>query len=146
MQQKFGIKQFAVAFLACVAAYLLLFYGLEHLRNRRGPWEVRFTAEAGSPAIVINQPALGIHDVRMTFPAATTTNSNADATLLFAQARSVPFVVPYGTCVFQDTTSLPGTVVLQLFGHEIQLLPRVLTIDGKEHAWQPDATIPLEGK
>jgi hypothetical protein len=43
--------------------------------------------------------------------------------------------VPFGKCVFLDTTFLPGTVVLDLFGHEVQLLPRVLTIDHVEHAW-----------
>jgi len=34
-----------------------------------------------------------------------------------------------------DTTFLPGTVAFQLFGHEIELLPRVLIIDHEEHPW-----------
>jgi hypothetical protein len=28
-----------------------------------------------------------------------------------------------------------------LFGHEIELLPRVLVLDHAEHAWRPDAVI-----
>jgi hypothetical protein len=43
--------------------------------------------------------------------------------------------------VFQDTTFLPGTVVIQTFGHEIQLLPRVLTLDRAEHPWRPGEVI-----
>jgi hypothetical protein len=44
-----------------------------------------------------------------------------------------------------DTTFLPGTIVFDLFGHEIQLIPRVLRIDGKEIPWQSNATIPVTG-
>ena len=42
-----------------------------------------------------------------------------------------------------DTISLPGTVTFQMFGHEIELLPRVLTIDRQEYPWRPEATISL---
>jgi hypothetical protein len=34
-----------------------------------------------------------------------------------------------------DTTFLPGTLAFNLLGHQIQLIPRVLTIDGKEMPW-----------
>ncbi len=46
---------------------------------------------------------------------------------------------------FMDTTSLPGTVVLKLFGHEIQLMPRVLTVDKKERPWRSEETLALPG-
>jgi hypothetical protein len=46
--------------------------------------------------------------------------------------------------VFLDTTFLPGTVALSLFGHEVQLLPRVLTIDKVEKAWRSGETISLQ--
>jgi len=55
----------------------------------------------------------------------------------------VPYEVPFGTCVFMDTTFLPGTVTLRLYGHEIELLPRVLVIDQQEHPWISDSTITL---
>jgi len=42
-----------------------------------------------------------------------------------------------------DTTFQPGTVVFTNFGHEIQLLPRVLTIDKVERPWQSGTTIDL---
>ena len=55
----------------------------------------------------------------------------------------MPYEVPFGKCVFMDTTFLPGTVTFELFGHEIELLPRVLIIDRQEHRWQSDAVIVL---
>ena len=35
-----------------------------------------------------------------------------------------------------DTTFLPGTLTFQFFGHEIELLPRVLVLDRQEHPWR----------
>jgi hypothetical protein len=47
-----------------------------------------------------------------------------------------------------DTTFLPGTVTFQIFGHEIELLPRVLIIDHQERPWLANGSItlhPLQG-
>ena len=49
--------------------------------------------------------------------------------------------IPFGEIVFQDLTFLPGTVTLNLFGHEVELLPRVLIIDKEEHAWKTGAVV-----
>ena len=43
--------------------------------------------------------------------------------------------------IFQDPTFLPGTVTLRQFGHEIELLPRVLIIDKKEIPWRAGKTV-----
>jgi hypothetical protein len=43
-----------------------------------------------------------------------------------------------------DTTFLPGTLTLQVFGHEIELLPRVLVVDLKEHSWHSFELLSLE--
>ena len=69
--------------------------------------------------------------------------TNVTQTLEFSQARAVPFDVPFGKCVFLDPLFLPGTVTFEMFGHEIQLLPRVLTIDKVEHPWRNGETIRL---
>jgi hypothetical protein len=55
--------------------------------------------------------------------------------------QPVPYEIPFGKCVFMDTTFLPGTMVFDLFGHEIQLIPRVLTIDKTEIPWRSDANL-----
>ena len=135
------LRQLGVAFTVALAAYVGLFCGIEGCRARRGPWQVTFTnSVAGAPMLAVNQPKLGITNVHLLF-AGVSASTNPSVTLKFAQARPVPFDVPFGKCVFLDTLSLPGTVVLDLFGHEVQLLPRVLVIDRVEQAWRSASTL-----
>jgi len=129
--------------LALVAVgYFCVFHFIERRRVAKGPWVVTFIAEGGDPAMVVNQPTLDIRDVRLVF-AGERGATNTSQSLEFSEARSVPFAVPFGQCVFLDTLFLPGTVTFEMFGHQIQLLPRVLTIDHVEHAWRSHETIPL---
>lgn len=131
-----------VPFLVAVLVYVFFYTGIEHRRMRRGPWEVVFTNNAaGAPELVINQPKLAITNLQITFPGESNVVASQTATMEFSQPRVVPYQLPFGKCVFMDTTFLPGTIVFYLFGHEIQLIPRVLTIDGKEIPWQSNATI-----
>ena len=177
-------KHFILAFVLALAGYVVCYQIIEHRRTRNGPWQVAFTAGAqGVPAIVINQPKLGITNVQIRFaelpplePALETDGplstprgermpkaeeeaaqglkaripsgnslpaTNSPVTLVFNQPKPVPYEVPFGNCVFMDTTFLPGTITFQFFGHEIELLPRVLVIDRQEHSWRPDTTIAL---
>ena len=141
-------KHFVLAFLLALAGYIVFYQLIEHRRIRNGPWLVTFATSAeGIPAIVINQPRLAITNVQISFSGETLPGTNSSVTLVFGQPKPVPYEVPFGNCVFMDTTFLPGTVTLQLFGHEIELLPRVLVIDRQEHMWRPDITIALpQGK
>jgi hypothetical protein len=129
-------------FAAVALGYLVLFHLIEARRVAKGPWRITFSARGGAPTLLVNQPALGIRDVQIVFAAAQAA-TNALQTVEFDQARTVPFELPFGRCVFLDTTFLPGTVVLEVFGHEIQLLPRVLTINRVEQPWQSGARIEL---
>ena len=139
------LKHFLLAFIIALPLYLIAYGWIEHRRVRNGPWEVRFTIESETPAIIINQPKLQIQNVRIFFPGQDIT-TNFSETLTFAQPRQWPYPVPFGKVIFMDTTFLPGNVTLELFGHEIQLLPRVLTIDRKEIPWQSNTNIPLSRK
>ena len=138
------LKHVLVAFGIALLVYAVSYTAIEHRRNRTGPWQVTFTSVTASvPAILINQPALGITNVQLAFVGELNSPSIGPVTLQFGEARRVPFEVPFGKCVFLDTTFLPGTVALSLFGHEVQLLPRVLTIDKVERAWRSGETISL---
>jgi hypothetical protein len=135
-------KHFILAFVIALVLYAVAYSMIEHQRTKKGPWQVIFTNDiSGIPAIIINEPKLGISNVKITFPneQAPATNS----TVIFDPPRQVPFDVPLGQCLFLDTTFQPGTVVLNLFGHEIQMIPRILTIDKHEYPWQSELTIPL---
>lgn len=138
------LKQVLLVFAAAIVLYAVSYSWIEHRRSRNGPWEITFTQpKAGGAQVIINQPALGITNVQIDLVGAAVAATNMNLTLRFADARPVPFAVPLGQCVFQDTTFLPGTVVLNLLGHEVQLIPRVLTIDGKEHSWNSGTLISL---
>src|SRR5258708_5713870 len=137
-------KHFILTFLIALAVYAVFYYGIEHRRTRKGPWQVAFKrSETGEPTFVIDQPALGISNVRIQFAAETLFATNLPVTLAFSQPREVPYNLPFGRCVFMDTTFLPGTVTFQLFGHEIELLPRVMIIDHEEHAWRSGEVLTL---
>ena len=141
-------KQAVAVFIVALAFYIIAFHAIEDRRTRNGPWLIAFTNNAaGAPAILVNQPRLAITNVLIAFSEATNTpNKNAEKSLALAQPREVPFELPFGKCVFMDATSLPGTLVFDVFGHEIQLLPRVLTIDNVEQPWRSEWQITLAAK
>lgn len=134
--------QFILLFGFVLVGYALVFGWIERRRVVKGPWEVTFTAEAGHAQLVINQPTLNIRDLLIIFPDVVAP-SNTVERVTFTKARATPYPVPFGQCVFQDLVFLPGTVTLQMFGHEIQLLPRTLTLDKSEHSWRSGETIEL---
>ena len=141
MKSDGALRHFVLAFLLALVCYAIFYFSIEHRRTRKGPWEITFTnGPGGAPALVINQPRLSITNVQIIFPDEPRPAFGSFGTLNFAQARAVPYDVPFGKCIFQDTTFLPGNVTLQLYGHEIQLLPRVLMIDRQEHPWLSGST------
>jgi hypothetical protein len=141
-------RHFITAFLIAGAVYFLAYNFIEHRRLRHGPWTLDFTTNAaGIPEVVINQGPLGLTNIQMVFP-----NERVPEGFLpgdpksFANPKPVPYPLPFGKCVFMDTTFLPGTLTLNLFNHEIELLPRTMIIDHDEHAWKPGETISLTGQ
>jgi len=138
------LKHFILAFVLAVICYAFFYNSIEHRRTRKGPWKVAFTnSPEGWPQMVINQPRLAITNVEINFAEEQAPASLELRTLQFAQPQPVPYDVPFGKCVFMDTTFLPGTVTFQVFGHEIELLPRVLIIDHQERPWFPSNSITL---
>ncbi|HEV2207501.1 MAG TPA: hypothetical protein VG167_01925 [Verrucomicrobiae bacterium] len=142
------MKHFVLAFLLALVFYAVFYEAIESARTRKGPWVVTFTTSTSSnvPTLVISQYRLAITNVQICFPEQQAPSSNALGTMIFAQPQPVPFPVPFGRCVFMDTTFLPGTVSFQLYGHEVELLPRVLFIDRQERPWLSDSEITLHPK
>jgi hypothetical protein len=138
------LRHVVYAFLIALVIYVIFYFGIENRRTHNGPWKVSFVNETNTPTLIINQPTLNITDLRIIFPNDTPTNTFTNVpSLTFDQPREWPFDVPFGQCVFEDTTFLPGTLAFKILGHEVQLMPRVLTIDRREYAWQSHATIAL---
>lgn len=136
-----SIRSVTLFFFLVFGLYLIAFYGIEYLNHRQGPWEVAFqTNEAGRPSLVVSQPALKIQDVRIEFPDEQTTHTNLQQTVLFERPRKK---VPFGKKIYEDLRTLPGVVTFDLFGHEIELLPRVLYVNKREVPWRSNTTIEL---
>ena len=138
------MKHFILAFVLAVICYAFFYHNIEHRRTRKGPWKVAFTnSPEGWPQMIIDQPKLAITNVEINFPEEPAPSTHNLRSMLFSQPEPVPYEVPFGKCVFMDTTFLPGTVTFQVFGHEIELLPRVLIIDHQERPWRPSNSITL---
>lgn len=135
-------------FLIPLGMALLIYFGgfftVEFLRHRKGPWEVHSTTTNNVPAVVVNQPALGIRNVMVVLDGETPPPGFAPSTQTYDGPREVPFDVPFGRVVFLDMTFLPGTVTLDLEGHAIELLPRALLINGEEFPWESNKTHHLD--
>lgn len=135
-------KHFAAAFGIALLGYIVVFTWIENRRVRNGPWEVTFQNSAGELELVINQHSEAIRDVRIRFAGAPL-GTNLSQTIQFTAGRKVPFDVPFGRCVFLDPLFLPGKVVLEIAGHEIQFMPRALLINGTDHPWSSARLISL---
>ena len=61
-------------------------------------------------------------------------------TVLFDRPRKP---APFGKVIYEDLTQLPGVVTFDLFGHEIELLPRVLVVNKRQIKWNSQASIEL---
>ena len=141
MQSGFSARSITIFFVGVLLLYLGAFYGCEHVRARKGPWEVQFITDAtGRPSVVVYQPKLGISAVEILFSDEQVTTTNLSERVAFRR----PFTpTPFGKEIYEDLTFLPGVVTFDFFGHEIELLPRVLIANKKEIPWRSDSTIEL---
>lgn len=120
------------AFLAATVFYVAGFALNEYLRQRHGPWEVEFTSTRdGDPQLIIRQPHLGIGAASIAFPGANPASLN-DTTIRFETPRTP---LPFGRVIYDDLTFLPGVVTMEVFGHEIELLPRTLYVNRRPIPW-----------
>lgn len=144
MQRRRLLFQLILLFAAVLIGYVSIFGWIERRRVVNGPWTVTFAAEAGHLRLTVNQATLGVSNIVITFPDAVAP-SNELSRIEFTKARSAPYPVPFGECIFQDLLFLPGTVTLKMFDHEIQFMPRTLTLDKVEFPWRRSETIELRG-
>src|SRR5688572_18204805 len=139
-------KHFALAGVFALVLYAASYSFIEHMRQRKGGWQVTFASDnAGQPEVTVDQPALSLTNVQFRFIGEKIAATNFQKTILFDSPITN---VPFGQVIFIDTTFLPGTVTFEIFGHEVQLLPRVLIVNKREVPWQANRAIELtpEGK
>jgi len=133
-------KHAGIAFAVTLCAYVFFYACDSHLRTKNGPWVVDFQISTNQePLLVINQEKLGIHDVRVLLSGEKATNT--PGTVRFESPAHLE--TPYGRVRFHDLTYLPGTITLDVFGHEIEMLPRTLVFNTREQPWKNNTTFTL---
>jgi hypothetical protein len=139
-------KQALAVLGVCAVLYFGGFWAMQHWRARRGPWVVTFqTSGEGFPQLTIAAPGLGVSNVLVVFPGTNLPPRGDVVTVTFDDPTRVA-AVPFGRVKFLDTTFLPGTVTFELFGHEIELLPRTLIVNKREHPWRNGERIELSAR
>lgn len=134
-------RHLAIAFGLALGMYGVIFMLDQGVRTRKGPWEVRFGMNgAGFAMITVDQPRVGVTNVQVVFVGETATNGGR---LVFSKPQQA---VPFGKVKFEDLTYLPGSVAFDFFGHEVELLPRTLYLNKKEHAWKSGAVFELKAE
>ena len=141
MKSGFSAKSIILLFVAVLALYFVVFQGIEYSRKRKGAWEVTFLTDAGGiPSIAVYQPKLGISSVEIIFSGERASSTNLSARAIFDRPKKP---VPFGKVIYEDLTFLPGVVTFDFFGHEVELLPRVLIVNKREIPWRSDSVVEL---
>ncbi len=138
-------KTLLVIGLVTLICYIAAFSWMENKRRKNGPWQITFTHVDNAPTLVINHAKLGLTNITISF-AEGAVPTNLPQTVSFQHGQIAPLELPFGQCIFLDTLYLPGTVTCEMFGHEIQLLPRTLTIDRVEYPWRAGEKILLTNR
>jgi hypothetical protein len=132
------LKHLGICAVIAVVFYVAAFGWIEHRRTFNGPWEAAFRADAaGTPTLRISQTNLHISQTIL-FAGQTVRPAPFSRTIVFGLT---PTNLPFGELLYEDPTFLPGSVTMRLFGHTVELLPRVLTVDKKEYPWRTGAVI-----
>lgn len=135
-------RHLAIGFGLAIIVYAAFFSCDQRLRKRKGGWEVTFgTNVSGFAALKVNHSDLGVTNVQITFRGETVTNINVTGRVVFDRPQQA---IPFGKVKFEDLTYLPGSVAFDFFGHEVELLPRTLYLNKKEHAWKSGAVFELQ--
>ncbi len=136
-------KILLIAFVFALVIYLPTFGLMQSCRTSKGPWHVQFSTDtAGTPALLIEHPRLNVSQ-KLIFPDQKISQTNLAQPFVFDDPTKTN--APFGDIVFEDLTFLPGTVTFNFFGHEVELLPRVLIIDKQEHPWKSGEAISVTG-
>lgn len=142
---RFPIRPVLIFFAVLIPVYLLVYAWIEGRRVRQGPWVLRFETAPGTrqPSLTIRHEGLGIQSALLRFPAEVVPEGiPTGAVELILNKPELP--LPFGKRVSEDLMFLPGVETMDLFGHEVELAPRVLVVDRKEIPWQPSFTLDLD--
>jgi hypothetical protein len=131
-----------ITFTAALVFYLIAYSWLTRRQTSHGPWQVWFTNDsAGVPELVIQQTNRALSNVHVRFAGETLGATQQNGFVEFTKPQKP---TPFGKVIYDDLMFLPGTVTLDCFGHEVELLPRTLVLDRKAVGWTNNAMHTLD--
>ncbi len=129
-------------FVTVMVLYATLYFATGLWRERRGPWVLTFDkSPSGNPRLTISQENLGVRNVQIL--ALQQEPLPADFKPVTIHFKSPGDQPGFGKLLFTDLTVLPGVITLDVFGHEVELLPRTLVINRKLIPWSERQEIRL---
>lgn len=135
-------KQILIVFIVSLAAYIGFYQFDKWTRLHHGPWQATFASENGVPSLTVSETNLKISGVKIAFPGEAATNPTTPITVTFDDVTKTN--LPFGKVIFHDLTYLPGTMTMNFFGHEIELLPRTLVVNRKPVPWENGRVITVK--
>ena len=130
-------KSVVLTFVVATVFYLIAYSWLSKRQTGKGPWQVTFnTAPDDAPQIMVNQPSIGITNVIVRFGGEHLNPTNRTGSVSFAKPRQR---TPFGRVAYDDLMFQPGIVVLDCFGHLVEMAPRTLGLNGVPVGWSNGA-------
>jgi len=128
--------------MAAIVIYLIAWNGLEYMRSRHGPWAFEFSRRSPDVlALVAHQSSLGIEGFEIIVEGVDGIEDfEGSETVVFDGVESS---LPVGTIRYHDLMILPGVITIELYGNEIEFLPRTLYVNREEVAWTRDEPVRL---
>ena len=134
-------KSITTTFVVAVIFYFLAYGWMSRWQTGRGPWQVEFTTnQTGVAQIVIAQPALGLSNITLRFEGETLAPTNHPGIVLFSKPRQA---TPFGELIYDDLMRQPGVITLDMFGHEVELIPKHLILNRQPVSWTNNIVISL---
>ncbi|HTI68573.1 MAG TPA: hypothetical protein VMF06_01300 [Candidatus Limnocylindria bacterium] len=131
-----AIKRFGTLFVCVLFAYVTLYSGCEMWRLRGGAYTLVFYQnDQGVPTVSVkHRKLLPNGPITLTFPGESPgIVSNRPIEISYGKPWTND--TPFGPVAFVNTTDLPGTVAVNIFGHAVELLPRRILLDFNEIPW-----------
>lgn len=136
-----NVKRLFWLFIGTLFLYVTVYGACTAYKRRGGAWELTFAVTNGTPALIIEHPLWLKQPVTVLFPGEQPERNDLPITAVF----NVPITnrMAFGPVLHVDTSTLPGVVTLDCFGHAVEIFPRALSLDFKEYPWVSGTNITL---
>lgn len=136
-----NVQRLFMVFVGTLFAYVTVYGACTAMKRKGGPWALTFTMTNGTPTLFIEHSLRLAQPVTIQFPGEKPERDDLPILAVF----NVPITnrMPFGAVLHVDTSTLPGVVTLNCFGHPVEIFPRALSVDFHELPWIAGTNIVL---